>query len=72
MCAVNAIRNIAIDQFTGSGIMLTNNETKDNMKVIKSLENKVILLKGTTRKNLSAKKGDFLIFLDHSCQLAYH
>ena len=34
----------------GSGITLTNNETKDIIKVIKSLENRGILLKGTTRK----------------------
>ena len=36
----------------GSGITLTNNEIKDIMKVIKSLENRGILLKGTTRKIL--------------------
>ena len=34
----------------GSGITLTNNETKDIMKVIRSLENRGILMKGTTRK----------------------
>ena len=50
LCAVNATRNIPIDEFTGSEIMLTNNEAKDNMKVIKSLETGGILLKGTTRK----------------------
>ena len=32
----------------GSGIMLTNNEIKDIVKVIRSLENRGILLKGTT------------------------
>ena len=32
----------------GSGIILRNNEIKDIMKVIKSLENRRILLKGTT------------------------
>ena len=34
----------------GSGITLRNNEIKDIMKVITSLENTGILLKGTTRK----------------------
>ena len=34
----------------GSGITVTNNEIKDVMKVIKSLENRGILLKVTTRK----------------------
>ena len=34
----------------GIGITLTNNEIKDIMKVIKSLENRGILSKGTTRK----------------------
>ena len=32
----------------GSGIILRNNEIEDIMKVIKSLENRRILLKGTT------------------------
>ena len=32
----------------GSGIMLTNNETKDIVKEIRPLENRGILLKGTT------------------------
>ena len=36
-----------------SGITLTNNEIKDNMKVIKSLENRGILSKGTTTKPTS-------------------
>ena len=35
------------------GITLTNNEIKDIMKVLKSLENTGILLKGTTRKTIS-------------------
>ena len=33
-----------------SGITLANNETRDIMKIIKFLENRGILLKGTTRK----------------------
>ena len=36
----------------GSEITLTNNEIKDIMKVIKSLENKGILLKGLKKKTL--------------------
>ena len=47
---------------TGSGITLTNNEIKDIMKVIKSLENRGILLKGTTRKTTS-QEGGFRNFL---------
>ena len=34
----------------GKGISPTNNEIKDIVKVIKPLENRGILLKGTTRK----------------------
>ena len=37
----------------GSGITLSNNEIKDIMKVIKSLENTATLLKGTTKKHTS-------------------
>ena len=49
----------------GSGITLTNNEIKDIMKVIKSLENNGILLKGTTRKFTSQER----VFLNF---LVYH
>ena len=38
---------------------LTNNETKDVIKVFKTLEKRGILLKGTTRKIILAKKEDF-------------
>ena len=41
---------------------LTNNEIKGIMKVIKSLENRGILLKGTTRK-ITSQEGGFLNFL---------
>ena len=41
----------------GAGITLTDNEIKDIMKVIKSLENRGILLKGTTRNITSQKEG---------------
>ena len=47
-------------QFTsskGSGITLTNNEIKNVTKVIKSFENRSILLKGTTRKIASPEGG---------------
>ena len=45
----------------GSGIALANNEIKYIMKVIKSLENRGILLKGTTRK-ITSQEGRFLNF----------
>ena len=44
-----------------SGIMLTNNETKDIMKVIKSLENKVFI-KRNYRK-ITSQEGEILKFL---------
>ena len=43
---------------SGSGITLTNNEIKDIIKLIKSLENRRILLKGTTRK-ITSQEGEF-------------
>ena len=51
---------------TGSGIMkqtiiLTNNEIKHIIKVNKSLENRDILLKGSTR-NIISQEGGFLNF----------
>ena len=39
-----------------------NNEIKDIMKVIKSLENRGILIKGTTTK-MTSQEGEFLNFL---------
>ena len=61
--------NKQIDQFNkecitgkGSGITLTNNEIKDIMKVVESLENRKILLKGTARK-ITSQEGGFLNFL---------
>ena len=53
---------IGISSITGSGITRTNNEIKDIMKVIKSLENWEILLKGTTRK-ITIQEGWFTNFL---------
>ena len=49
------------EYITTSGITLTNNEIKD-MKVIKFLENRGILLKETTRK-ITCQEGGFLNFL---------
>ena len=48
----------------GSGKSLTKNEIKDIIKVIKSLENRWMLLKGTTKK-IVEKKGDFSVFWDY-------
>ena len=45
-----------------SGVTLINNEIKDIVKVIRSLENTGILFKGTTRK-ISSQKGGFINFL---------
>ena len=45
-----------------SGITLTKNETEDVMKVIRYLDNRIILLKASTRK-ISTQKGEFLNFL---------
>ena len=53
-------------QFTtseSSGIIVTSNETKDIVKVVKSLENRVILLRRTSGKIIS-KEGGLLNFLD--------
>ena len=46
----------------GTGITLTNNEIKDIIKVIKSLENRGMLLKRITRK-ITSQEGGFLNFL---------
>ena len=45
----------------GLGITLTNNEIKEVIKVIKSIENSGILFKGTTRK-ITSQEGGFLNF----------
>ena len=46
----------------GTGTTITNNEIKDIIKIIKSLENRGISLKGTTR-NITSQEGVFLNFL---------
>ena len=43
---------------TGSVITVTNNEIKDIIKIIKSLENRRISLKGTNRKRRSQVKNE--------------
>ena len=45
----------------GSGLTLTNNQIKDITKVIRSIENRGILLKGTTKK-ITLKMKDFSVF----------
>ena len=49
-------------RFYGFRNNLTSNEIKDIIKVASSLENRVILLKGTTRK-IDSQKGGLLNFL---------
>ena len=60
---VNKVENVP-EFFTivVSGRTLTNNEMKDIIKVIRSLENRGILLKETT-KRISSQEGGFLNFL---------
>ena len=45
----------------GLGLILTNTEIKDITKVISSLENRGILLKGTIEKIVNEKEG-FLVY----------
>ena len=47
---------------SGSGITLTNNEIKYTIKAIKYLENRGILLNGTTTK-ITSQEGGFVNFL---------
>ena len=44
------------------GLTLTNNDIKDIMKVIRSIENRGMFLKGTSKKIVVKKEKDFLIF----------
>ena len=57
----NSVFKTALDAgfLKGSALTLTNNEKKDVIKVIRSLENRGIFLKGTSKK-LLVKKEDFL------------
>ena len=61
---MNAFKNASKKTF-GAGITITNNEIKDTRKVIKSLWNRGISLKGTTRK-ITNQKEEFLNFLEPS------
>ena len=51
-----------LSELIGSVLTLTNNEIKGIVKVIRSLQNRRILSKGTTRK-VNNQKGGFLNFL---------
>ena len=51
----------APSKFFGTGIAPANNEIKDIMELIKSLENRGVLLKGTSTKSTS-QEGGFLTF----------
>ena len=53
---LNAIGRKIKDKLTGLGTALTNNEMKDVRKVMRSLENRGILLKGTIRKMTSQER----------------
>ena len=52
----------AFDNVLGTGTTLTDSEIKGITKIIKSLKNRGILLKGTTRK-ITGQEGGFLNFL---------
>ena len=51
-----------ISSIMGSATIITNNEIKAIIKVIKSLENRGILVKGTATK-ITSQEGRFLNFL---------
>ena len=59
---LNVIGKKIKDRLTGSGITLKKVKIKDTVKVISSLENRRLLLKGTTRK-ITSQEGGFLNFL---------
>ena len=59
----NDSKNVS-NKVWGTKITLADNDIKDVKKVIEALENRVILLKGTTRK-ITSQEGGFLIFLDY-------
>ena len=59
---LNVIAKNIKDRLKSSGITLTNNEIKYIIKAIRSLENRGILLKGTSRK-ITSQEGGFLNFV---------
>ena len=61
---INKKNKKGLSSLTGSSITLTNNEIKYKIKVIKSLENKGVFLRGTSDKFLN-QKGGLLNFLVH-------
>ena len=63
-------RNGNISSTAGSAIALTNNEMKYMMKVIMSLENRTILLKGITEKVINQNYS--VTFLIQSRNFVYH
>ena len=60
-CSRNVSRKKTCKKMKGDGITLTNNGIKFIMKVIKSLKNREILLKGSTQK-VTTQEGGFIIF----------
>ena len=57
---MSSIKNLQMSE--GSGITLTNSKIRNIMKIIRSLENRGIFFKGTT-KTFTTQKGRFLNFL---------
>ena len=55
----------------GSGITVTNSEITDIMKVIKYLENRGVLLKGTVTE-ITIQEGGFLNFVRPLMAAGYH
>ena len=53
-----------LSKITDSGLTLTNKGIKDIAKVIRSLENRWISLKETTRK-ITGQKENFLVLVGH-------
>ena len=60
----DVFRTVMLDfnKILGTGITLKNNEIKNIIEVIRSLENRRIFLKGATRK-ITSQEGGFLNFL---------
>lgn len=67
MPGLNILRKKVLS-ITGPGITLTNIEIKDITKIIESLENRKILLKGTSEKVIDPKWR----FLGSLISVAYH
>ena len=61
---INKKNKKGLFSLSGSAITLTNNEIKYKIKIIKSLKNKGVFLRGTSDKSVN-KKGGLLNFLVH-------